>query len=242
MSLINTTYVRQKKALAGIILSGMLFSTQALAAFTLNGTRFIYDEEQKNISFEVTNHTGKTYGGQVWIDNESLPEDSTTMVPSPTFFKVGEHQKQIIRILNINDSDLPKDKESLFRLNVQEIPPAPGADKSALTLAMSTQVKLIYRPSALKKGRPGAEKNLRIIQRNGQSVLQNPTAYYFAVLAIHNGRDENAPVVQLDKDVISAISTLPPGAEVPLHKKLQAAVTLDAIDDYGGSRSYTITP
>lgn len=240
MSLINTTQAR-RKVFAGIILSGMLFSTQALAAFTLNGTRFIYDEGQRNISFEVKNHTDNIYGGQVWIDNESLPDDSTVMVSSPTFFKVGGQQKQIIRILNINDSELPKDKESLFRLNVQEIPPAPGADKSALTLAMSTQVKLIYRPSSLKEGRPGAEKHLRIIQRNGQSVLQNPTAYYFAVLAIHNGQNENAPVVRLDKDVISAISTLAPGGEVPLRQKLQGPLTIDALDDYGGSRSYTVT-
>ena len=52
-----------------VALLSISFSSQSMAAFVLNGTRFIYEEGKKNISFEVTNNAEKTYGGQVWIDN-----------------------------------------------------------------------------------------------------------------------------------------------------------------------------
>ncbi|ECH9425824.1 fimbrial chaperone protein, partial [Salmonella enterica subsp. enterica] len=54
-----------------------------MAAFTLNGTRFIYEEGKKNTSFEVSNSAKETYGGQVWIDNTTQPKDSVSLVPSP---------------------------------------------------------------------------------------------------------------------------------------------------------------
>lgn len=40
-------------------------SGQAMAAFVLNGTRFIYEEGRKNTSFEVTNRADETFGGGV---------------------------------------------------------------------------------------------------------------------------------------------------------------------------------
>lgn len=154
----------------GFLLVGLLISSQSMAAFTLNGTRFIYEGGSKNSSFEVTNHATDMWGGQVWIDNVSLPTDTVTLIPAPTFFKVDGEQKQVVRVLNVNDSVLPKDKESLFRLNVQEIPPAPKTGNNVLSLAMNTQVKLLYRPEALKAGRSDAEKQLRLEQRGGGTV------------------------------------------------------------------------
>ncbi|ENM2172647.1 fimbria/pilus periplasmic chaperone, partial [Escherichia coli] len=110
-----------KVALAALL--SLSFCNQSMAAFVLNGTRFIYEEGKKNVSFEVTNNADKTYGGQVWIDNTNQG-NGVYMVPQPPFFKVGAKQKQVIRIIN-TDSNLPKDRESLFWLNVQEVPPKP---------------------------------------------------------------------------------------------------------------------
>ncbi len=98
-----------------------------MAAFVLNGTRFIYEEGRKNTSFEVTNRADETFGGGV--DRQHHPGSSTVyMVPAPPFFKVRPKEKQIIRIMK-TDSTLPSDRESLFWLNVQEIPPKPKASE-----------------------------------------------------------------------------------------------------------------
>lgn len=52
------------KAALSVIFS-LSFCSQSMAAFVLNGTRYIYEEGKRNISFEVTNNAEKTYGGQV---------------------------------------------------------------------------------------------------------------------------------------------------------------------------------
>ncbi|HFM3025071.1 TPA: fimbrial chaperone protein, partial [Escherichia coli] len=46
------------KAALAVLLS-LFFCRQSMGAFVLNGTRFIYEEGKKNISFEVTNNTEK---------------------------------------------------------------------------------------------------------------------------------------------------------------------------------------
>lgn len=76
-------------ALLALTLSG-----QALAAFTVSGTRFIYEEGKKNISFEVTNNANDTYGGQVWVDNVS-EGSGVYMVPTPPFFKVTRSRSRL---------------------------------------------------------------------------------------------------------------------------------------------------
>ncbi|KGA59170.1 fimbrial chaperone [Proteus vulgaris] len=224
----------------GFLLVGLLISSQSMAAFTLNGTRFIYEGGSKNSSFEVTNHATDMWGGQVWIDNVSLPTDTVTLIPAPTFFKVDGEQKQVVRVLNVNDSVLPKDKESLFRLNVQEIPPAPKTGNNVLSLAMNTQVKLLYRPEALKAGRPDAEKQLRLEQRGGNSVLVNPTPYYFAVMKLYAGASDKAPVIPTSAQSTEALNTLAPHTEVSLGKTVTLPITMTAVDDYGANRNYTL--
>lgn len=208
---------------------------QAMAAFVLNGTRFIYEEGKKNTSFEVTNQSENTYGGQVWIEN-SNQGDSVHMVPSPPFFKVGAKQKQLIRIMNVDES-LPKDRESLYWLNVQEVPPKPKEeDGNTLAIAMNTQVKLIYRPKALIGQREDAEKNITLIERNGRSYLKNPTPYYFALV----GMKENGKKVNLSSAVTQSIMQLAPQSEVALDKKLRGTIIVEAVNDWGGIQEYTL--
>lgn len=215
---------------ATLFLSSVM-SINSFAAFTLNGTRFIYDEGKKNIAIEVTNNSEKTYGGQVWVDNETNAND-VFFTPAPNLFKVDGGEKQLIRILYINDV-LPKDKESLFWLNVQEIPPAANNDDgNVLAVALNTQVKLIYRPKLLASEREGAEKK---VTYNG-SVLRNPTPFYFAISQVA----VNGIPLKLKKEVMQNISLLAPHSQVDLQQTLSGKVTVEAIDDYGARRIYDI--
>nr|WP_283570337.1 fimbrial chaperone [Escherichia coli] len=200
------------KTAIAVVLS-FAFCSQAMAAFVLNGTRFIYDENKKNITFEVTNNASQMYGGQVWVDNTS-EGNGIYMVPQPPFFKVGAKQKQIIRIMK-TDSSLPTDRESLFWLNVQEVPPKPDVKEnrgSVLAIAMNSRVKLIYRPSALKNGRENAEKKLTIEQRGDITWVKNPTPYYMAIVGVQtNGRE-----LKLSDKVTKELTLLAPFSSVSL--------------------------
>ncbi|HCS6391621.1 TPA: fimbrial chaperone [Escherichia coli] len=224
-----------KAALTALL--SLFFCSQSMAAFVLNGTRFIYEEGKKNVSFEVTNNADKTYGGQVWIDNTNQGND-VYMVPQPPFFKVEAKQKQIIRIMNTN-SNLPKDRESLFWLNVQEVPPKPDmkdTEGSVLAIAMNTRVKVIYRPASIKDGRKDAEKQLKLEQHGSDSWLKNPTPYYMAIVNVkHDSKD-----VTLSNKVMEEITLLKPFSYVNLGKKVSGNIIVDAVNDWGGVQSYAI--
>nr|WP_276591080.1 fimbrial chaperone [Escherichia coli] len=210
-----------------------------MAAFTLSGTRFIYEEGKRNISVDVTNASDNTYGGQVWIDNESQAS-GVYMVPTPPFFKLAPKQKQIVRIARTDSgTPLPADRESLFWLNVQEIPPKPEkSDEAVLSIALATRVKLIYRPKSLVQERKNAEKKVEVLQKDGSSYLKNPTPYYFAITKVKvNGQD-----IRLSKEEDMAVSMLAPFSEqkvkgIPAGAK---SVSIEAINDWGGAETYTL--
>ena len=217
-------------------LLSLLVSSQAMAAFVLNGTRFIYEEGKKNTSFEVTNQAIETFGGQVWIDN-TTQGDGVYMVPTPPFFKVASKEKQIIRIMK-TDSTLPTDRESLFWLNVQEIPPkAKATEGNQLAVAVNTKVKLIYRPKELVEERQGAEKFLQVITNSGKSMLKNPTPYYFAVTGIKVNKQE----MKLNDHVLAKLSRLAPKTEVDLGRILPSGIiSVEAVNDWGGTSTYIL--
>ncbi|HFU8901468.1 TPA: fimbrial chaperone [Escherichia coli] len=207
-----------------------------MAAFSLNATRYIYESDKHNVSVTVSNNADKAFGGQVWIEN-STQGNGVYMVPQPPFFKVGAGQKQVVRILKTN-SNLPEDRESLFFLNVQEIPPKPEAKdgSNVLSIAMNTKVKLIYRPQSIKNGRQNAEKQLRLEQRDGKTWLKNPTPYYFAVVKVtHNGKEVN-----LSEKAKMDIARLAPFSDVPLGNKITGTIKISAVNDWGGVDSYDI--
>ncbi|EIR2566115.1 fimbrial chaperone [Escherichia coli] len=222
------------------ILIGVVSLFQAgssFAAFTVSGTRFIYEEGKKNISFEVSSSADDTYGGQVWVDNVSQ-NHGVYMVPVPPFFRIAPKEKQIVRIMNLDGQLLPKDRESLFWLNIQEIPPKPKSDGNVLAVAVNTRVKLFYRPKTLSADRKGAEKRIQIVRRGNTTYLKNPTPYYFAITKIKvNGRD-----VVLSSDEDRKLSMFSPFEEIAVSKLPAGAkeVSVFSINDWGGVEDYTL--
>lgn len=209
----------------------VIFSSTSFAAFTLNGTRFIYEEGQNNIPIEITNKSKQNYGGQVWVENINQPVSDVYFTPTPTFFRLNSNQKQLVRLLNINNA-LPKDRESLFWLNVQEIPPAQKKGSNALAIALNTKVKLFWRPKGLINHREEAEQQLSI---NGQ-ILKNPTPYYFAITSIKI----NGKAISLTHALNRKLSMLAPFSQINLGEKLSGKITIEAIDDYGARREYIL--
>lgn len=212
-----------------------LFTASSQAAFVLNGTRYIFDEKRDNISLQVNNESSQEYGGQIWIENQRQDDKNIYFVPTPTFFKIAEKHRQVLRILNIN-KNLPKDKESLFWINVQEIPKAPKDGVNALSIALHTQVKMIYRPDALKEKRGNAENNIKISYDEKSTVLFNDSPYYFAVINVK----QNGKVINLEENVKNNLSVFAPFERLSLGKKLTGAISVVAFDDYGVDREYNI--
>ncbi|SKA50401.1 fimbrial chaperone [Photobacterium toruni] len=209
-------------------------TTQCYASFVLDGTRYIYDGNKKNIAVQITNDSNNEYGGQIWIENTDQPKDNIYFIPAPAFFTISKNQIQIDSIINVNNS-LPKNKESLFYLNVQEIP-LKSTTNNSLQIAMNTRVKLIYRPKAIINDRAGAENKINIISKNGDIYLNNPTPYYFAITSVN----ANNQPLQLSSVIMNRLTVFKPFSKVMLGNYGDKNISFKAINDYGAVINYKI--
>ena len=109
----------------------------------------------------LLNTNGYPIVAQTWVDNgdvNAAPELShAPFVTLPSVFALPPSALKGLRIL-FAGANLPTDRESVFWLNLYEIPPSQPITPplaSRVTLAMNTQMKIFYRPKAL----PGNAEN-----------------------------------------------------------------------------------
>ncbi|MFS1537390.1 MAG: fimbria/pilus periplasmic chaperone [Candidatus Phlomobacter fragariae] len=88
---------------------------------------------------------------QSWVDyGEANPQTESPFLVLALIFHLPAQKIQAIRIV-YNGDHLPDDRESVFWLNLYEIPPnlhdqALNQDSPKVNLTMNTQLKLFYRP------------------------------------------------------------------------------------------------
>lgn len=131
-----------------------------LAGVVASSTRLIMTENQRELSVILANTNDYPVLVQTWIDNgapDSTPEKaSAPFIPLPAVFRMQPGAVQGLRVINKQDErlkSLPADRESVFWLNLYEIPPKnPQISRadSHVAMAMNTQMKVFYRPAALK--------------------------------------------------------------------------------------------
>ncbi|AUI86227.1 fimbrial chaperone protein [Vibrio azureus] len=229
-----------KKLIKLILFYICVFSPISMAAFVLNGTRVIFNDgnEDGTVTFVIKNKASDTYGGQVWIDNIDEKDNDVYFLPMPSFLKVDGGESQVVRIKKITDK-LPKDRESIFWLNVQEIPPVNKNKKNALVIAVNTRIKLIYRPESLIDSRENAEEEITLTREKGALVLNNPTPYYFSIIGTIVGDKK----IKLGESSKKKMSMLAPNSKVVLDE-INASnfskLVLEAINDYGAINKYEV--
>jgi chaperone protein EcpD len=168
-----------------------LYAANAQAGVVLETTRVIYSAEEREISVPLLNDNKDIPTlVQVWIDDgneKSTPNHvKVPFLIVPPLFRMEPGKGSSLRIAYLDDQPLPTDKESVFWLNVLEVPPNPKATKgetsNTLQLAFRTRVKFFFRPTGLKGTADDAPSRLRwhLLHEGSQAVLQveNPSAYY----------------------------------------------------------------
>ena len=133
------------------LLSLLIFSMvlPAHAGIVIYGPRIIYPAENKEVMVQLMNQGNRSSLLQAWIDDgdTSLPPEKI-QVPfmlTPPVAKIGANSGQQVKI-KIMPNKLPTNKESIFYLNVLDIPPnSPEQEgKNALKFAMQNRIKLFY--------------------------------------------------------------------------------------------------
>ncbi|WP_172119078.1 fimbrial biogenesis chaperone [Halomonas hibernica] len=140
-----------------ILLLFLIFSLPGLthASLIITGTRVIYESTSTGKSVEISSSDDFPNIVQAWIDadeNSIGPgEADAPFIVTPTIARVDPMGSQTLRVL-YTGNDLPSDRESIFYLNVLQIPPSSSeySNTNHLQFLLRNQIKFFYRPSGLK--------------------------------------------------------------------------------------------
>jgi len=228
----------------------------AHAGLLAEATRIIYPAGAPARTLTLTNTNDWPVVVQTWFDHgEGDPEAlaAPPFIAIPAIFRLAPQAVQTLRIVATGEA-LPDTRESVYWLNLYEIPPAApdpdttldtNADTARLDLALNTQLKLFYRPQGLPQPENLTEKlasqlHFQIEAQNGHWFIacHNPTAWHasFAGLAV-DGKAGELPARQ-EPDMMTPPQTtrryrLAPGTPAP-----DATVKFSLIDDGGFGREY----
>lgn len=232
------------KSLPVLALLSALMTSHAYASIVISGTRVVFPSTEREVTLKLTNE-GKTPAlVQAWIDTgeqHASPDDiEVPFTLTPAMFRMEPGKGQTLRLIHTGEP-LPADKESLFWLNVLEIPPKAAAsdDRNRIQIAFRSRIKMMFRPSGLPGNANTARKQLewRIVPADGNRyALQatNPTPYVVnlgSVALKSAGRKYDAGMGYIlpggqQRFPISGLAGLPAAS---------ATVEFGSIDDWGAT-------
>lgn len=232
------------RLLAGMGMAFALFAGTAQASVTIGGTRVVYPLDQREVTVKLNNDSRTPSLVQVWMDDgnvDTKPSDSKTpFVITPPIFRMDAGKSQTLRVMYTGEA-LPQDRESVYWLNVLDVPPKADAkpDANTLQFAYRTRIKLFVRPPKLPGTPEEAPRQLdwKVVpapEGKGQALaVSNPTAYHvsFSEITVSS----NGATYRNDQGGMVA----PRGKEIIAVPKLSGVHTgkvhYVAINDFGGA-------
>lgn len=178
------------KKLVVVLLSAMMLP--AHAGIVIYGTRVIYPAEKKEVAVQLMNEGSSASLVQSWIDegDTSLPPEKIRVpfMLTPPVVRVPASSGQQLKIKKMANG-LPENRESLFYLNVLDIPPnnAESTGKNTLKFAMQNRIKLIWRPKGIAAVNEESFRKLGLSATGRSLALKNDTANWITVADIHTG-------------------------------------------------------
>ncbi|MGX3065772.1 fimbrial biogenesis chaperone [Ursidibacter arcticus] len=224
------------KWLAGIVLAGVTFTSQA--NIVILGTRVIYPSDQKNISVQLTNKGSLPSLVQSWIDNGDEKADPNKLklpfVITPPVSRVDPQKQQTLRI-SYTGEPLAKDRETLFFFNVLDIPPKPSKESleknpNYLQFSVRSRLKFFFRPANLPYPVEDAYHKVGWKISGKQITVNNPTPYFitYSKVAVKQG---NKSVATRDADMVAPFST----QTFNFNQSVSSGqIEWSVINDYGG--------
>lgn len=183
------------------ILALQFFSLQVDASIVLQGTRLIFPSDRKTISIQAVNHSEQSALAQSWVDEgniDSTPETTNApFIVTPPMTKISANEGSQIRIQYIGD-ELPKDRESVFYLNVLDISPKPKnkANLNVLQLALQTRIKLFYRPIELTEKPENIINKVKFYSENQSLNINNPSPYFLNISELYMENNQSSPIAK----------------------------------------------
>lgn len=220
------------------------WSISAQASVVIDATRLIYAAKEREVSLRLSNQGQQAALVQAWIDDgnpDAKPDDvDVPFVVMPPMVRINPDKGQSLRIAYSSSSSVPKDRESVFWLNVLDVPPLPSAQLSNhMQLAFRTRIKLFFRPVDLPgSATESAEKlHWNLLQSGKKTVLQvrNDGAFHVSFNSVEVKLNDGSSLKVESKMIAPKTS-----AEFVIEKALSASdvnasVVYEWINDYGSN-------
>lgn len=167
-----------------VLLAAWLLAATAHASVVIGTTRVIYPASAAEVTVQVFNRDPTPALLQVWLDDgDAAADPQVIQVPflvSPAMFRVEATKGQALRVMHTGEP-LAADRESLYWLNMLQVPPRADGAANQLQMAIRTRIKLMYRPLGLpgKAADAPPEVRWRLVKEGGRPALlaDNPSPY-----------------------------------------------------------------
>ncbi|MXN73557.1 fimbria/pilus periplasmic chaperone [Burkholderia sp. 4701] len=218
----------------------------------MNGTRVVFPERERDVTMRVENTSDQPVLSQSWIDDGRVdvpPEQlQVPFVVAPSLKRVEPGRSTVLRITHTPmPTPLPGDRESIYWLNVLEVPASQKDLDNQLRFGFRTRIKLFFRPTALADGVDAAPDQLvwKAVAHASDTgtrevVLEvaNPTPYYVSFGRVEG--DPGGTFVSAGGGMVAPFGSarfVLPGNAASARKP--ATVRYMVIDDYGGRTTIT---
>lgn len=206
-----------------------LVSASSYAAVQLEATRVIYNSGSSSASLSLNNGSDQNYMMQTWLENENRSSNAPIPIQViPPIMRIDAGKEATLRFI-YSGNGLPTNRESLFWINLQEIPPA-SKDANTLQIAVHSRLKLFYRPQGLNTTLDKEVLKLVWRQTGNKLSVTNTGPMYISLNRLHLGKDERKDIYL---DMVAPDST--EQLTLPANVQLGSKVSFSYVNDFGGT-------
>lgn len=209
----------------------LLISSSAFAAIQALATRVIYNGTDAAATLNLKNNASQPYMIQTWLESNHKNDQQSKlpMVVVPPLMRIDPGKESVLRFI-YSGQGLPLNQESLFWINIQEIPPKPEQENT-LQLAIHSKMKLFFRPKQVKERLEDAVKTAVWFKDGTQLKLKNTSALYITIGVVKlNGSDK--AISELTTDMVPPGETITVLNTMPMNTQ---RLSFTYINDYGGA-------
>ncbi|VEC86252.1 chaperone protein FimC [Raoultella ornithinolytica] len=173
------------RTIAGMVLAAGVLAgtvTPAESAVRPQLTRIVAYAEDRETPAEIINESTETYMVQSWLEDTEGSDKDIPVVLTPPVMKLEGKKSGKLRLV-VMKGNIPQDRESVYWLNLQEIPPKAKDAENSLVIAIRSRLKVFVRPAGLDaQGNTEAPSKLtwEMEVADGKRWLRatNPTKYH----------------------------------------------------------------
>lgn len=224
-------------SLHAMSVAALLMTVSATAAVRPQLTRIVAYADQKETPVEILNESSEDYMIQAWLEDTHGSDANIPLVLTPPVMKLGGQKQGKLRLV-VMPGAIPQDRESVYWLSIQEIPPKAEVNNK-LVVAIRSRLKVFVRPKGLNYDDAAkAVKSLTWkVERDGSGTwltATNPSNYYISFGRLQLSQSGKAPVMLEDKFNMPAPHDSQRYAVPKGFTGGKVTLSYSAMNDYGG--------